>query len=121
MEKPEHVGHEKNQQYCAQTDAGASAVTPAAMAIVSATAADNNEDNDQEYQHRENPVFRSLGPRRPYERSSVSANALAGETPADQVFFLAGMAIFDIVIVSPVISPVSLTVCPACSGRDAKL
>ena len=40
--------------------------------------------------------------------------------PRNSLYFSPGMAIFETVIVSPLISPVNLTVWPACSCKAAK-
>jgi hypothetical protein len=49
MEQTQQVGHEQDDQYGAYRDAGASTVTPPAVAIISAANAKKQQQNDQQY------------------------------------------------------------------------
>jgi hypothetical protein len=69
-EQAEHVGDKENQQYCPQAYPGPATRTPAAIAVVSATAAKNQYQNDNEYQHRRSSFLLDL--RRRGSRNSYS-------------------------------------------------
>jgi hypothetical protein len=52
MDHPHHVEQEHNEQYRAQPYARTSAISPTPMAIVSATAAQDQQQYYKQYQHR---------------------------------------------------------------------
>jgi hypothetical protein len=52
-----HVGDQKNQQYCPQSYTSSAARTPAAVAVVSSTEAEDQYQDDYEYQHYRYPYF----------------------------------------------------------------
>jgi hypothetical protein len=56
-EKAKHVGYEQDEQYGAQPHARTSAITPTPMAIVSTTAAKNQQQDYNQYQHRHSPFL----------------------------------------------------------------
>jgi hypothetical protein len=59
VEDPQHVRYEENQQYGSQSYARTPTVTPAAMTVVHSTAAKNQNQDDNQYQHLLLPFVRA--------------------------------------------------------------
>ena len=57
-EAAEHVNNKHDDQDSSQADARPSAITPAAMPVISATAAQEQHQNDDQYQHIKSPFFK---------------------------------------------------------------
>jgi len=50
-ENAQQIAHEKDHHHCAETDAAAPAVAPAAVSEISSAEPENQQQNDNEYEH----------------------------------------------------------------------
>jgi hypothetical protein len=72
VENAQQVGDEQNQKDGSQPDARTTSRTPTAVAVVSATAAKNQQQNYNQYQHVILPFFPSMFPYKVARRASLS-------------------------------------------------